>query len=97
MSATPPKADIERHDGHVRFVPKADEAHRTLWRSGRPLRLDQGLPGARRQPCRPAPRKPPTSGPRNKSPARADERSQALLPDVPAECQYEALRQLQEW
>src|SRR5262245_29401452 len=24
MSAFPPKADIERHDGHVRFVPKAD-------------------------------------------------------------------------
>ena len=34
MSATPPKADIERHDGHVRFVPKADKAHRTLWRYG---------------------------------------------------------------
>src|SRR5262249_29187632 len=27
---------------------KADKAHRTLWRSGRPLRLDQGLPGAPR-------------------------------------------------
>src|SRR5215813_12882291 len=25
MSALPPKADIERHDWHVRFVPKADE------------------------------------------------------------------------
>ena len=24
MSALPPKADIERHDQHVRFVPKAD-------------------------------------------------------------------------
>ena len=24
MSALPPKADIERGDGHVRFVPKAD-------------------------------------------------------------------------
>src|SRR5262245_22167416 len=24
MSALPPKADIERRDGHVRFVPKAD-------------------------------------------------------------------------
>jgi hypothetical protein len=24
MSALPPKADIERHDWHVRFVPKAD-------------------------------------------------------------------------
>jgi hypothetical protein len=24
MSALPPKADIERHDRHVRFVPKAD-------------------------------------------------------------------------
>jgi hypothetical protein len=25
MSALPPKADIEPHDGHVRFVPKADK------------------------------------------------------------------------
>ena len=25
MSALPPKADIERRDGHVRFVPKADK------------------------------------------------------------------------
>ena len=24
MSALPPKADIERHEWHVRFVPKAD-------------------------------------------------------------------------
>jgi hypothetical protein len=24
VSALPPKADIERHDRHVRFVPKAD-------------------------------------------------------------------------
>src|SRR5262249_905663 len=24
MSALPPKADVERHDCHVRFVPKAD-------------------------------------------------------------------------
>jgi hypothetical protein len=24
MSALPPKADIHRHDEHVRFVPKAD-------------------------------------------------------------------------
>jgi hypothetical protein len=24
MSALPPKADISRHDRHVRFVPKAD-------------------------------------------------------------------------
>jgi hypothetical protein len=24
MSALPPKADIVRHSGHVRFVPKAD-------------------------------------------------------------------------
>jgi hypothetical protein len=24
MSVLPPKADIVRHDGHVRFVPKAE-------------------------------------------------------------------------
>src|SRR5262245_43428474 len=24
MSALPPKADVDRHDGHVRLVPKAD-------------------------------------------------------------------------
>ena len=30
MSALPPKADIPESDWHVRFVPKADIAHRHL-------------------------------------------------------------------
>src|SRR5262245_27735083 len=29
MSALPPKADIERHDWHVRFVPKAAVSNRS--------------------------------------------------------------------
>ena len=29
MSALPSKADIAEHDWHVRFVPKADIAHRS--------------------------------------------------------------------
>jgi hypothetical protein len=29
LSALHPKADIDRHDGHVCFVPKADEVRRT--------------------------------------------------------------------
>ena len=47
-SGLPLKADKASTCWHVRFVPKADKAHRTLWRYGRPLRLDQDLPGARR-------------------------------------------------
>jgi len=34
MSASPLKADKAQTCWHVRFVPKADKAHRTLWRSG---------------------------------------------------------------
>jgi hypothetical protein len=29
MSAIPPKADIAERDHHVRFVPQADQLHRT--------------------------------------------------------------------
>jgi len=31
MSALPPKADIAAHRRHVRFVPIADEVHRSKW------------------------------------------------------------------
>ena len=32
MSALPPKADIDRREQHVRFVPEADTTFPSLWR-----------------------------------------------------------------
>ena len=43
MTALPPKADIVQHDGHVRFVPKADTARiqKALRQRGAPIDNDE--------------------------------------------------------
>ena len=49
MSALPPKADIERGDGHVRFVPKADmkSFDDLVGDLVAPYRIDTGIPSNR--------------------------------------------------
>ena len=49
MSALPPKADVDRHDGHVRLVPLADSCGAAKGYSNQSVEcdvslLDNGLP-----------------------------------------------------